>query len=261
MAKVDFTPAVVLMVMTLGVFVLRYAGTPSFKQLLGQIDQFISQTFSIQPTQAQTPSTTTPTPTTTTPAPAACDCTCMPMDSDPNRFKIETAAGEDCYNNVYPDTMEACQQALVGVCAQRGGTTPAPAPTTPAGRTTPNCNAEENTCLCPGSTAWFQMGEARDCDDCVAECEARARGENIGDEDDDDDDDDNGGSSGGGSGGGGGGGSRNTPSEYANTVRNRCGSFSGETRLACERSLVAGNRARTIRFANIARVFNVGNIR
>lgn len=50
----------------------------------------------------------------------ACECSCMPMDSDPNRFKIETPGGEDCYNNIYPDTMEQCQTALQEVCAQRG---------------------------------------------------------------------------------------------------------------------------------------------
>jgi hypothetical protein len=71
-----------------------------------------------------------------------CDCTCMPMASDKTRFKIETAAGVDCYNHVYPASMAECQTALQGVCAKRGGTssnpssdanTPAPADTSAKG--------------------------------------------------------------------------------------------------------------------------------
>ena len=58
-------------------------------------------------------------------APSACDCTCMPMASDPSKFKIETAAGEDCYNHVYPPSKAECEKALVDVCAKRGSATDA----------------------------------------------------------------------------------------------------------------------------------------
>jgi hypothetical protein len=143
MGRVDFTPAVVLLAMTFGVFVLRYASTGQFKGLLSGFDQFISQIFTVPPvsgeTQTQTPETETPvtpptTPSTTTPPTTAqkapCDCSCMPMDSDPNRWKIETAAGEDCANHEYPDSPEACATLLQSVCTARAGTTPTT--TTPA---------------------------------------------------------------------------------------------------------------------------------
>jgi hypothetical protein len=50
-----------------------------------------------------------------------CDCSCMPMDTQKGKFKIETAAGVDCYNHVYPSSMAECETALKGVCAKRGG--------------------------------------------------------------------------------------------------------------------------------------------
>jgi hypothetical protein len=50
-----------------------------------------------------------------------CDCTCMPMATQKGKFKIETAAGEDCYNHVYPASMAECETALTEVCAKRGG--------------------------------------------------------------------------------------------------------------------------------------------
>ena len=37
---------------------------------------------------------------------------------------------------------------------------------------------------------------------------------------------------------------QDTPSRAAETIRAKCGSFTGETRLACERTFVAGNYAR-----------------
>ena len=58
---------------------------------------------------------------TETAAPASCDCKCMPMDSDPNKFKIETPAKEDCYGHVYPASMAECETALKDVCAKRAG--------------------------------------------------------------------------------------------------------------------------------------------
>ena len=76
----------------------------------------------------------------TTPAPGgeapttggACDCSCMPMDGDANRQKIETAAGEDCNNNIYfgPGTdkgVAECKTRLAEICAERGGGTTPPA--------------------------------------------------------------------------------------------------------------------------------------
>jgi hypothetical protein len=147
------------------------------------------------------------------------------------------------------------------------GITPAPAPTptpAPAGRTTPNCNAEENTCLCPGSTAWFQMGADRDCDDCVNECEARARGENIGPEDNNDNDNDN----------------NNNNDDDDNSVsevtkrakarqkitsaskkkavaqkKKQCSSFSDVTKQACEASLARINQKRAFR-VHVFKVLN-----
>jgi len=67
------------------------------------------------------------TPATDTPA---CDCSCMPMDSDPSKFKIETADGVDCYNHVYPPSKDECETALKEVCAKRatGGADLASAP-------------------------------------------------------------------------------------------------------------------------------------
>lgn len=114
----------------------------------GKIDQIFQQLQAAIPTPAATPAPTpvpeaapSPAPEAApaeggggeatptegggaTPAPAAaggCDCSCMPMDSDPSRFKIETAAGVDCYNNIYPASMAECETALKEVCAKRGG--------------------------------------------------------------------------------------------------------------------------------------------
>ena len=127
----------VLLVMTVGVMGLKFLGTPKFKELMGQLDQLIGQMFTVSatpptptpppapapapPAEGITPSATPPAPTPTPPAAAGCDCSCMPMDSDPSRQKIETPSGEDCYNHIYPDTVEECEAALVGVCASRGG--------------------------------------------------------------------------------------------------------------------------------------------
>lgn len=64
---------------------------------------------------------------------AGCGCSCMNMDSDKTRWKIETASGTDCYNHVYPGSIEECATALKEVCAGSccggggggGGATPA----------------------------------------------------------------------------------------------------------------------------------------
>lgn len=55
----------------------------------------------------------------------------------------------------------------------------------------------------------------------------------------DEDDDDNGGSG------------RDTPSEAANVIRERCGHLTGDPRLECERSFVAGNLALSRRTASV----------
>lgn len=42
-------------------------------------------------------------------------------------------------------------------------------------RSTPNCNEATNECVCPGGDV-FQMGPARTCADCTAECAKRGGG-------------------------------------------------------------------------------------
>lgn len=48
---------------------------------------------------------------------AGCGCSCMNMDSDKTRWKIETASGTDCYNHIYPGSIQECATALKEVCA------------------------------------------------------------------------------------------------------------------------------------------------
>jgi hypothetical protein len=143
MAKggIDFTPIFFLVAMTVGVVLLKMLTQQGGAGgITAKIDKFISDIFSslnVSATPAPAPAPSTPAPSTpapsTTPAPATggggCDCTCMPMDSDPNRQKIETAAGEDCYNHIYPASVAECETALKEVCAKRGGGTTTASPT------------------------------------------------------------------------------------------------------------------------------------
>lgn len=156
MGKIDFTPAVVLMAMAIGVVFLKWMGTPAFKGILTQFNTLITQAFTqVQQVQAQPPAPVVTPPAPVTPpaegitpatpsavkppepiAPTGCDCTCMPMDGDATRRKIETAAGVDCVNHEYfgPENADAlCATKLAEVCATRsgGGTSTTPA-TTPA---------------------------------------------------------------------------------------------------------------------------------
>lgn len=48
---------------------------------------------------------------------AGCNCSCMNMDSDKTRWKIETPDKKDCYNHIYPPSIEECAKALKEVCA------------------------------------------------------------------------------------------------------------------------------------------------
>jgi len=79
---------------------------------------------------ADAPASDAPTDTPAATDTPACDCSCMPMDSDPSKFKIETADGVDCYNHVYPPSKAECETALKEVCAKRasGGADLASAP-------------------------------------------------------------------------------------------------------------------------------------
>ena len=61
---------------------------------------------------------------------------------------------------------EATNGAIPILCGMGGGGLQA--------RSTPNCNEATNECVCPGGEV-FQMGPARTCKDCSAECGRRAK--------------------------------------------------------------------------------------